>query len=247
MRLVRKLGIFDRVELPGSVPDMRGEWAKASISALTSRAEGFPLVASRRRWPPGCRSPAIDCASGPREIIEHEVNGLLVSPESVAGMAAALLRLATDDDLRRTPRRGRLPLVAAVRRRSPSPSAGSASSAPPAPGGPAPAGWPRGSTRSWTAKPVPTAADEARGRRQRHAGRGPEGGAVVGRARGHRSTEHWLVIPAHDSTRSRRGGADGRPRRLPQVARRPRRAGVPLPARPGWTTAGRSAAAPSPR
>ena len=43
-----------------------------------------------------------DCASGPREIIEHEVNGLLVSPESMAGMARALLRLATDDDLRRT-------------------------------------------------------------------------------------------------------------------------------------------------
>src|SRR4029079_18064630 len=29
------------------------------------------------------------------------VNGLLVSPESIAGMASALLRLAIDDDLRR--------------------------------------------------------------------------------------------------------------------------------------------------
>ena len=44
LRHVRKLGMFDRVELPGAVADMRGEWAKASICALTSRAEGFPLV-----------------------------------------------------------------------------------------------------------------------------------------------------------------------------------------------------------
>jgi hypothetical protein len=40
LRHVRKLGLYDRVELPGAVSDMRGEWAKASICALTSRAEG---------------------------------------------------------------------------------------------------------------------------------------------------------------------------------------------------------------
>src|SRR4029077_2427741 len=100
VRLVRKLGIFDRVELAGSVPDMRSEWAKASISALTSRAEGFPLSV-QEAMAAGVPVASYDCASGPREIIQHEVNGLLVSPESIAGMAAALLRLATDDDLRR--------------------------------------------------------------------------------------------------------------------------------------------------
>jgi hypothetical protein len=41
-----------------------------------------------------------DCAAGPREIVEHEVNGLLVVPDSVPGMASALLRLATDVELR---------------------------------------------------------------------------------------------------------------------------------------------------
>ena len=43
---------------------------------------------------------SFDSASGPREIIEHEVNGLLVGPQSVAGMSAALLRLTTDAELR---------------------------------------------------------------------------------------------------------------------------------------------------
>jgi hypothetical protein len=100
LRQVRKLGLYDRVELPGAVADLRGEWAKASISALTSRAEGFPLSV-QEAMAAGVPVAGYDCASGPREIIEHGVNGLLVSPDSIAGMAAALLRLATDDDLRR--------------------------------------------------------------------------------------------------------------------------------------------------
>ncbi|MBC9734583.1 stealth conserved region 3 domain-containing protein [Nocardioides marmotae] len=99
LRQVRKDGLWDRVELPGAVPDMRGEWAKASISALTSRAEGFPLVV-QEAMAAGVPVASFDCASGPREIIEHEVSGLLVGPESVAGMAAALLRLAGDEELR---------------------------------------------------------------------------------------------------------------------------------------------------
>ncbi|WKN49401.1 stealth conserved region 3 domain-containing protein [Nocardioides sp. Arc9.136] len=99
LRQVRKDGLWDRVELPGAVPDMRGEWAKASISAVTSRAEGLPLVA-QEAMAAGVPVASFDCGSGPRELIEHEVSGLLVGPESVAGMAAALLRLASDDELR---------------------------------------------------------------------------------------------------------------------------------------------------
>lgn len=99
MRQIRKSGLWDRVELPGKVTDMTGEWAKASVSALTSRSEGFPLV-MQEAMASGVPVASFDCASGPREIIEHEINGLLVSPESIGGMAAALLRLCSDEELR---------------------------------------------------------------------------------------------------------------------------------------------------
>ncbi len=99
-RQVRKRDLWDRVELPGSLPDLAAEWPKASIAALSSRTEGYPLVL-QEAMAAGVPAVSFDCPSGPREIIDHEVNGLLVSPQSVAGLAAALLRVATDQDLRR--------------------------------------------------------------------------------------------------------------------------------------------------
>ncbi len=99
-RTVRRHGVEDRVELPGSAPDLRDEFARASIVALTSRSEGFPLVV-QEAMAAGVPVASVDCASGPRAIIEHEVNGLLVTPDSSSAMAAALYRLATDEALRR--------------------------------------------------------------------------------------------------------------------------------------------------
>jgi glycosyltransferase involved in cell wall biosynthesis len=99
VRETRKRGLWDRVELPGTSTDMASEWGRASVFALTSRAEGFPLQ-MQEAMAAGVPCVSFDCASGPREIVRHEVNGLLVAPESIAGMSAALLRLGTDDDLR---------------------------------------------------------------------------------------------------------------------------------------------------
>ncbi len=99
LRQVRKWGLYDRVELPGTTDQMPAEWAKASICALASRTEGLPLAA-QEAMAAGVPVVSFDAASGPREVVEHERTGLLVGPESISGLAAALLRLATDDDLR---------------------------------------------------------------------------------------------------------------------------------------------------
>ena len=99
VRQVRKWNLWDRVEIVPAVPDLAAEWAKPAIAALSSRSEGFPLGALEA-MAAGVPVVSFDAASGPRQLVQHEVNGLLVGPESVSGLAAALLRLATDADLR---------------------------------------------------------------------------------------------------------------------------------------------------
>jgi len=96
---VRRLDLWDRVELPGAVPDMRGQWAQASVAAVSSRTEGLSLSA-QEAMAAGVPVVAFDCADGPRELVTHGVDGLLVAPQSVAGLAAGLLRVADDPDLR---------------------------------------------------------------------------------------------------------------------------------------------------
>jgi len=99
VRTVRRLGLFDRVELPGSTTDLASEWARAAVSAMTSRSEGFPLV-MQEAMAAGVPVVSYDSPSGPRAIIEDGVDGVLVPQDSPADLAAALLRLATEDDLR---------------------------------------------------------------------------------------------------------------------------------------------------
>ena len=97
--LVRKRGLEDRVELPGATEEMAAEWARSSVLVLASRSEGFPLVV-QEAMSAGVPVISYDCPSGPREIISHDHDGLLVPPGSKTGLAAAMLRLASDAPLR---------------------------------------------------------------------------------------------------------------------------------------------------
>lgn len=93
-----KAGLAGRVELPGAVADMAPEWAQAAICAMSSKTEGFPLVA-QEAMSAGVPVVTYDCPSGPRELVEHDVSGLLVGAGAKAGLAAALHSLASDPDL----------------------------------------------------------------------------------------------------------------------------------------------------
>lgn len=93
----RLLGVS--LELPGYVDNVPAWLARASIFALSSRYEGFPnVLIEAMQMGRACVS--FDCQNGPRDIVDDGRNGILVEEGSVAGLAAALSRLANDEGLR---------------------------------------------------------------------------------------------------------------------------------------------------
>lgn len=93
-----ELGIADALQMPGWIDDMWPEYARAQVFALPSRYEGFPS-ALLEAMASGLPCVAVDCESGPREIIAHGDNGLLVN-DDVVGLADGLARLLADEGLR---------------------------------------------------------------------------------------------------------------------------------------------------
>lgn len=98
--VIRRLGLEARVSLPGVVPDLPTQLAKASVFALASRSEALPLVLLEAQAA-GVPLVSYDTQTGPREIIEATGGGILVPRGSRNGLAAAMQTLMADDELRR--------------------------------------------------------------------------------------------------------------------------------------------------
>ena len=95
---IAELGL-QNIEMPGSCPDMADQMSSASIYALSSRFEGFPLILCEA-MSKGMAPVVFDCPTGPAEMIRDGENGLIVPLGDVDGFAAALLRMIEDDELR---------------------------------------------------------------------------------------------------------------------------------------------------
>ncbi|TNY38738.1 glycosyltransferase family 4 protein [Thermomonospora catenispora] len=98
--LIHRRHLYNHVFLMGAARNLDAELAQASIYALSSRFEGFAMVVLEAL---NCGLPLVsfDCPTGPREVIRDGDNGLLVPPEDVDALGAALCRLIEDRALRR--------------------------------------------------------------------------------------------------------------------------------------------------
>jgi glycosyltransferase involved in cell wall biosynthesis len=93
--LIQRLDLTDRVRLVGFVKSPFVVLQGAQLFVLPSRSEGFPYALLEAM---SCGVPAVamNCTSGPREIIRDGIDGFLVPDGDIEGLASAMDRLMTD-------------------------------------------------------------------------------------------------------------------------------------------------------
>lgn len=86
--------------LPGRLGNLAAWYARADLFVLSSRFEGIPNVLLEA-MASGCACLAIDCPTGPAELLEHDRNGWLLPAGAGVGELEAALEALMDDPGRR--------------------------------------------------------------------------------------------------------------------------------------------------
>jgi glycosyltransferase involved in cell wall biosynthesis len=96
---VSEAGLRNRVFFPGRAGNIGDWYDSADLYVMSSRFEGFPntLVEAMSY---GLPVVSFDCDTGPRDIIRHKVDGLLVSSGNEQELTATLNQLMGDENLR---------------------------------------------------------------------------------------------------------------------------------------------------
>lgn len=98
--LVEELHIDrNRCHLNGPTDDIKQEYLNSSLFVFSSRFEGFGMVLIEAM---ACGLPVIsfDCPCGPKDIVRHQEDGLLVPSGDVVKFSDAIHLMLSDDDLR---------------------------------------------------------------------------------------------------------------------------------------------------
>ncbi|MFC4534400.1 glycosyltransferase family 4 protein [Sphaerisporangium dianthi] len=97
---IDEAGLSDKIVLMGPTPEIGVELSKSSIYAVSSRYEGFGMTILEA-MSKGVPVVSFNCPHGPKEIITHEQDGLLIRSKKAAELAAGICRLIEDEELRR--------------------------------------------------------------------------------------------------------------------------------------------------
>lgn len=98
--LSASLAISESVDMPGATSSIEAEYRQAGAFCLSSRYEGFGLVLIEA-MAFGLPVVSTACETGPKELLRHGTNALVVPPENAAALANAIVSLCIDDDLKR--------------------------------------------------------------------------------------------------------------------------------------------------
>ncbi|WP_316753570.1 glycosyltransferase [Pedobacter gandavensis] len=92
---IEGLGLSQRIKLIGFRENIHDYYLQAEMFVLSSRNEGYPN-ALLEALSLGCPCIATNCEYGPADLIDHGKNGLLIKPENIYHLAAAMNLLSND-------------------------------------------------------------------------------------------------------------------------------------------------------
>lgn len=96
-KLIIDLGIEQSLELKEPTSEISKEMAKASIYAMTSETECFPMVLLESQAL-GLAAISYDCPNGPRHILENQVTGIIIENQNISTFATKLSDLINDPE-----------------------------------------------------------------------------------------------------------------------------------------------------
>lgn len=97
---IKELGISQTARIIPPTSRIGEEYARSSLAVMSSNYEGFPMVMIEA-MAGGLPVVSFDFKCGPKDIIEHGVNGMLVPNGDIPGLAQALMQVMGDGAYRK--------------------------------------------------------------------------------------------------------------------------------------------------